>query len=145
LTDEYYKARFRTNLLREGIVFFGLSFLFGTLDSSDVVIMAIVSWIISSLVWIVYNEYKCGELSKRLECRPLCDVLLKKSIIDSAGVGVIIPASLVSRYLNQNYGILIALAIMWTIVSAKILSDINYPYEWASSERIRQAKEKCKV
>ncbi|WP_258083135.1 hypothetical protein [Thermococcus thermotolerans] len=141
--DEYYRVRFRTNLLRESIVSFGLSFLFGTLDSPDVVFIAIVSWAISSLVWIVYNSHKCSELSKRLECRPLCDTLLKKSFIDSAGIGIIVPASLVSKYLNQNYAALAILAIVWALASAKILSNIDYPYEWASSERIRRAKEKC--
>ncbi|ASJ11731.1 hypothetical protein [Thermococcus thioreducens] len=143
MRDEYYRVRFRTNLLREGIVSFGLSFLFGTLDSPGVVFMAIVSWVMSSLVWIVYNGYRCSGLSKRLECRPLCDILLKKSLIDSAGIGIIIPASLVSRYLNQNYVILAILAIIWALTSAKMLSNIDYPYEWASSERIRRAKEKC--
>ncbi|NJE47192.1 hypothetical protein E3E35_07210 [Thermococcus sp. GR7] len=141
--DEHYKVRFRANLLRESVVSFGLSFLFGTLDSPDVILIAIVSWIMSSLVWIVYNVHRCSELSRRLECRPLCDILLKKSLIDSAGIGIIIPASLVSKYLNQNYVVLAILAIVWALASAKILSNINYPYEWASSERIRQARKKC--
>lgn len=142
--DEYHRVRFRTNLLRESIVLFGLSFLFGTLDSPDVVLVAIISWAMSTLIWVVYNTYRCDELSKRVECRPLCGLILKKSLVDSAGVGIILPASLVSKYLNQNYAILVILAVGWALVSAKILSNIDYPYEWASSERIRRAKEKCR-
>lgn len=144
LGDVNWKVRFRSNLARAVPSSLILSFIFGTVgDDTKVVEFALGYWFLFGIFWFLYTASTVDKLSRRKECLPLRELKYRVALIDILWLTIAIVASLINRYLNENYLLLAIVAVVYAVGTSKLKADMDYPYEWASSERIRRAKEKC--
>ncbi len=146
MIDPNWKTRFKLNLIRSIPASFIFSFIFGTVGNDvKTVKFALGFVVLFGVFWFLFTISKVDKLSKKKECLSLGEVKYRVALIDIMWLTLAIVASLINLYLSENYLLLTVVAVVYAVATSKLKADINYPYEWASSERIRQAKEKCKV